>query len=128
MTQPSTDAVVRELKSLREKVMGVTDGIVSTADGLLVSADTASLQPESLAALAAATLALARRTAAEAGLGGLRESVVRAHGGYVVVTAVGENTVLATVGDEGLDLENLHRESRSTAQALNSLLSDDHPG
>jgi predicted regulator of Ras-like GTPase activity (Roadblock/LC7/MglB family) len=122
--QPSSENLVAELRSLRERVMGATDGVVSTADGMLVTADTAALQPESLAALAAATLALARRTAAEAGLGGLRDSVVQANGGYVMVTAVGDNALLAVVGDEGLDLESLRRESRITAQALEELLVD----
>ncbi|MER8187384.1 roadblock/LC7 domain-containing protein [Kitasatospora sp. NPDC094015] len=118
----SSEALVDELRRLRERVMGITESVVSTADGLLVAADTVSVQPESLSALAAATLALGRRTSAEAGLGGMRENVTRAGGGFVVVTAIGEHALLVVVGDEGLDVAALGRECPGTVEALGRLL------
>jgi uncharacterized protein len=124
MTQEQSypGSVVAQLKSLRERVTGVTEGIVSSADGLLVAADVATVQPESLAALAATSLALGKRTAAEAGLNGLRETVTRANGGYVVVLAIGDNALMAIVGDEGLDLAGLYREGPITVEALDKIL------
>ncbi|WP_433891038.1 roadblock/LC7 domain-containing protein [Streptomyces sp. CA-111067] len=117
------EALVGSLKSLRERVMGVNESVISTADGLLVAADTATAQPESVAALAAASLGLGRRTAAEAGLGGLRDVVTRCNGGYVVVLAVGDHALLVILADEGLDLPGLHRESPATVEQVLSLLS-----
>ncbi|MBD0738295.1 roadblock/LC7 domain-containing protein [Streptomyces sp. CBMA29] len=117
------EALVASLKSLRERVMGVNETVISTSDGLLVAADTATVQPESLAALAAASLGVGRRTAAEVGLGGLRDVVVRCNGGYIVVLSVGEHALLVILADEGLDLPGLHRESPATVDHLVSLLS-----
>lgn len=116
------EALVASLKSLRERVVGVNETVISTSDGLLVAADTAAVQPESVAALAAASLGLGRRTAAEVGLGGLRDVVTRCNGGYVVVLAVGDHALLVILADEGLDLPGLHRESRTTVDRLLSLL------
>ncbi|WP_328914462.1 MULTISPECIES: roadblock/LC7 domain-containing protein [unclassified Streptomyces] len=116
------EALVASLKSLRERVVGVNETVISTSDGLLVAADTVAVQPESVAALAAASLGLGRRTAAEVGLGGLRDVVTRCNGGYVVVLAVGDHALLVILADEGLDLPGLHRESRATVDRLLSLL------
>ncbi|MGW5540866.1 roadblock/LC7 domain-containing protein, partial [Streptomyces sp. NPDC003998] len=59
------EALAREMRGLREEVTGITDTALAAADGMLIAADTAeSIDPEGLAALAAAGLGLARRTAA----------------------------------------------------------------
>lgn len=122
---PSSETLAGELQSLREKVVGITDSIISTSDGLLVASDSVSgAEQESLAALCAAGVALGARTAAHAGLGGLRESVIRAARGHVVFAAVGDHALLAVVGDEGLDLAGLRRELPITADHLAKLLAD----
>ena len=130
MKPPSSSrALVGELQSLREKVVGITDSIISTSDGLLVAADSESAaEHESLAALCAAGVALGTRTAAHVGLGGLRESVIRAAGGHVVFASIGEHALLAVVGDEGLDLPNLRRELPGTVDVLEKLLAGDAEG
>ncbi|GAA2014926.1 hypothetical protein GCM10009839_07530 [Catenulispora yoronensis] len=107
--------------------MGITDSIISTADGLLVASDSGSAEQESLAALCAAGVALGTRTAVHVGLGGLRESVIRAAGGHVVFASIGENALLAIVGDEGLDLAHLRRELPGTVDVLGKLLDGDAP-
>ncbi|WP_333770682.1 roadblock/LC7 domain-containing protein [Streptomyces sp. IBSBF 2435] len=121
-TSAPHEALTASLKSLRERVMGVNETVIATSDGLLVAADTATAQPESVAALAAASLGLGRRTAAEVGLGGLRDVVTRAHGGYVVVLAVGDHALLVILADEGLDLPGLHREAPAAVDHILSLL------
>ncbi|MFJ9948453.1 roadblock/LC7 domain-containing protein [Kitasatospora sp. NPDC091207] len=121
-SQTSPAALVDELKSLRDRVMGISESVISTADGLLVAADTAAVHPESASALSAAMLGLGRRTAAEVGLGGLRDVVTRCNGGYVVVLAIGEQALLMILGDEGLDIAGLHREAPATIQRLGELL------
>jgi predicted regulator of Ras-like GTPase activity (Roadblock/LC7/MglB family) len=119
----SQDALVGEIRSLRERVPGITDAAVAAVDGLLVAADTAAeLDPESLAALAAAGLGLARRTAAVSGRGELRHTVTHCGGGFAVIYAVGDTALLAVLGDEGLDLGRLHRETGALIERLDDLL------
>jgi predicted regulator of Ras-like GTPase activity (Roadblock/LC7/MglB family) len=119
---PSGD-LVKELTGLRGQVLGISESIIATTDGLLVAADAANVQPESLAALSAASLALGKRSAAEVGLGGLREVVTRCNGGYSIVLAVGDQALLVVLGDEGLDLAALRREAPPVVERLGGLLS-----
>jgi len=75
---------------------------------------------------AATALAVAQRLAREAGQGTLREAVTRSSGGYVAVYAVGAGAgagaVLILIGDEGLDIARLHRESRAAVESIEKLL------
>ncbi|MEY9874716.1 putative regulator of Ras-like GTPase activity (Roadblock/LC7/MglB family) [Streptacidiphilus sp. MAP12-33] len=119
----SQEVLVAEIRGLRERLPGITDAAVAAVDGLLVAADTAAeVDPESLAALAAASLGLARRTAAVSGRGPLRRTVTYCGGGYAVVYAVGETALLAVLGDEGLDLARLHLEAGALIERLDDLL------
>ena len=74
------------------------------------------------AALTSAALSLAQRLAREAGQGTLREALTRSTGGYVAIYAVGAAAVLVLLGDEGLDITRLHRESRSVVDNIEKLL------
>jgi uncharacterized protein len=114
--------VVDELRLLRERVAGITDCLVSTADGMLVAADSTGIHPESVAALGSVALGLAKRTAITVGLGALREVVTRCQSGYVVVYAIGENALLIVLGDEGLNTDSLHAQSRQSIEQLAKML------
>ncbi len=70
----------------------------------------------------AAALSLAQRLAREAGQGTLREAVTRSSGGYVAIYAIGVSAVLVLLGEEGLDVTRLHRESRSVVETMEKLL------
>jgi predicted regulator of Ras-like GTPase activity (Roadblock/LC7/MglB family) len=119
----SQEALVAEIRGLRERLPGITDAAVAAVDGLLVAADTAAeVDPESLAALAAASLGLARRTATVSGRGPLRRTVTYCAGGYAVIYAVGDTALLAVLGDEGLDLGRLHVETGALIERLDDLL------
>lgn len=119
----SHDALIAELRTLRDQLPGVTDTVVATVDGLLVAADAApELDPDPLAALAAATLGLARRTAATTGKGPLRYVVNECADGSVVVYALGEVALLAVLGDRGLNLGRLHLEAGPATERLLELL------
>jgi predicted regulator of Ras-like GTPase activity (Roadblock/LC7/MglB family) len=120
--QTPAEELTEQLRALRERVVGVTECVISTADGLLVAADVSSVHPESMSALAAAALGLGRRTAVEAGLGGLRDVVTRCAAGYIVVLAIGDHALLVVIGDEGLDIPTLHREHPATAERLHKIL------
>jgi predicted regulator of Ras-like GTPase activity (Roadblock/LC7/MglB family) len=123
--QDSAAALTDLLASLRDRVMGVSESLLSTADGLLVVADVDSVHPESVAALAAATLGVGRRMADQCGAGPLREVIVRGGSDHVVVTAVGDRALLTVVGDEGLDLAAFQRESPAVVEELGKVLAAD---
>jgi len=121
------DALLAEMRSLRDRVVGIADTALASRDGLIIRADTGDIDPEYLAAMAAAALGLGRRMASEVGKGALHEIVTRSSGGYVATYAVGPTALLVLVGDAGLDSVRLHRESQITIKNLELLLAGDGP-
>jgi len=117
-----TEALLAEMRALRDSVAGITDTALASRDGLIIAADTATIDPDNLAALAASALGVTQRMAAEAGHGTLREIVVSSAGGHIVTYPVGRRALLAVVGDPGLDLPRLFRESRAVLAVLDQLL------
>lgn len=85
------------------------------------------MDPDNLAALAATWLALAQRMSSEVGQGTLREATTRSSHGHVVIYAIGTRAVLVLIGDEGLDIGRLHRESQATLDTIQGLLSGSPP-
>jgi hypothetical protein len=72
----------------------LSGSVLATADGMVVAHDAHGIEPDSLAALAAAHLALARRFAHAVNHGELRESVVECDGGYITSYTAGPNALL----------------------------------
>ena len=122
---PQSAQLTDILISLRDRVMGVSESVLSTVDGLLVVADADTVHPESVAALAAATLGVSRRIAEQAKVGALREVVARCGSGHVIVLAVGERALLTVMGDDGLDIAAFQRESPATIEELTKVLAED---
>jgi uncharacterized protein len=118
------DLLLAEMRALRERVTGLTGTAVASRDGLIVREDTGGIDPDNLAALAATWLSLAQRMSVEAGQGTLREAMTRSSGGYVAIYAVDPSAVLVLIGDEGLDISRLHRESRAALDSIGALLSE----
>ena len=116
------DALLTEMRALQEKVTGITGTAVASRDGLIVREDTGGVNPDNLAALAAAWLSIAQRMSTEVGQGALREALTRSGGGYVAIYAVGTQAVLVLIGDEGLDTARLHREAQVTLDAIKALI------
>ncbi|MFJ6728490.1 MULTISPECIES: roadblock/LC7 domain-containing protein [unclassified Streptomyces] len=121
------DPLVEVLTSLRERVVGVHDSVLSTADGLLVAADADTVHPESVAALSAATLSLGQRLAHEADGGALRDVTTRCAGRHILIQAVGDRALLTVLGDEGLDLTGLQLQMPATVEHLLKILDEDRP-
>jgi uncharacterized protein len=122
------DALLDEMRALRDRVVGISDTALASRDGLIIRADTADVDADNLAALAAASLGLARRMTAEVGIGTLHEAVTRSSGGYVATYAVGTTALLVLVGDAGLDTTRLYRESRATIEKLELILAEANSG
>lgn len=117
------DALLAEMRVLQDNVTGVTGTAVASRDGLIVRADASGVDPDNLAAIAAAWLALTQRMSREVGQGPLREAMTRSTGGYVAIYAIGTSAALVVIGDEGLDVARLHREATATREAIEALLS-----
>ncbi len=116
------DALLHEMVALKNRVTGITDIALATRDGLLITADTSDVAAESLVAMAASMLGLARQMAAGASRGPLQEVVIHGSGGYVATFAVGVSALLVVVGDAEMDTTELYRQSRLTVQKLTGLL------
>ncbi|MGW0336919.1 roadblock/LC7 domain-containing protein [Streptomyces sp. NPDC003011] len=123
------EALIREMRGLRERVTGITDTAVAAVDGLLIAADTAdSIGSEALAALAAAGLGLARRTAEVTARGTLRRTVTYGSHGCAAFYAVGDTALMVVLGDEGIDVDDLHRATQPTLRRIGALLTQAAPG
>ncbi|MFL4948379.1 roadblock/LC7 domain-containing protein [Streptomyces sp. MMS24-I31] len=119
------EALAMEMRDLREQVTGITDTALAAADGLLIAADTAdSIDPESLAALAAAGLGLARRTAQATSRGALRQTVTYGSHGCAAFYAVGDTALMVVLGDEGIDVDRLHRATQPALRRIDSILTE----
>lgn len=111
-------AVQAELKSLRERVPGLTGTVVASSDGLLIEHDLpAQIEPTGMAALAAAQLSLSYRLATTAHGGGFNEVVVHGTEGQVVIYAAGYTALTVLAGPE-VNVGRLHLESRPVARAI----------
>ncbi|MFI1767608.1 roadblock/LC7 domain-containing protein [Streptomyces sp. NPDC020800] len=117
------DALVSEIRALKDRVDGITDSTVATVDGMLVASDIDHVSAEGFAALAAAMLGVAQRTVQELGDGVFRETVTRSDSGYVAVYAVGDQTLLAVLADPNLNLARLRLEARQAIGRLAVILS-----
>ena len=116
------DALLALLRALKDRVAGITDIALVGRDGLIITSDTADVDPDNLAALAAASLGLAQRMTDQVGKGTLREVTTRSSGGIVVVYPVGTSALLVVVGGSGLEGTRLNEESRPTVEAIEVLL------
>src|SRR3712207_683899 len=120
-------AVLNELSNLRTRLPELSGSVLATADGMVVAHDAHGIEPDSLAALAAAHLALARRFAHAVNHGDLRESVVECDGGYITSYAAGPNALLTLVTTGNANLAMVHLEARRTVRRIVSMLTIEPP-
>ena len=111
-------AVLEELGNLRIRLPELSGSVLATTDGMVVAHDAHGIEPDSLAALAAAHLALARRFAHAVNHGELRESVVECDGGYITSYTAGPNALLTLVTTGSANLAMVHHEARRCVRRL----------
>src|SRR5690349_15683782 len=111
-------AVLTELANLRTRLPELAGSVLATTDGMVVAHDAHGIEPDSLAALAAAHLALARRFATAVNHGELRESVVQCAGGYITSYTAGPNALLTLVTSGEANLALVHHEARRAVTHL----------
>jgi uncharacterized protein len=120
-------ALVTEMRGLRERVPGVTGALVAALDGQLVAADLgpgpdSGVDPQALARNAATSLGAARQVVGLTGQGTLGQAITRASRGHVAVYAIDDVALLAVLGDDGLDLDDLHQKSRPALDQIRAIL------
>lgn len=120
-------AVLEELDRLRGRVPELSGSVLATTDGLVVAHDAHDIEPDSIAALAAAHLALARRFAHAVNHGDLRESVVECDRGYITSYTAGPNALLTLVTSGDANLAMVHLEARRCVRRLVRILKLDNP-
>ena len=120
-------AVLEELDRLRGRMPELSGSVLATADGLVVAHDAHDIEPDSLAALAAAHLALARRFAHAVNHGDLRESVVECDRGYITSYTAGPNALLTLVTSGDANLAMVHLEARRCVRRLVKILALEVP-
>jgi predicted regulator of Ras-like GTPase activity (Roadblock/LC7/MglB family) len=120
-------AVLDELSRLRTRLPELSGSVLASADGMVVAHDAHGIEPDSLAALAAAHLALARRFAHAVNQGELRESVVECDLGYITSYTAGPNALLTLVTSGNANLAMVHHEARRCVRRLVALLTVELP-
>jgi uncharacterized protein len=112
------ELVLKELRSLRDSVVGVHGSLVATSDGLLIAHDVHDIEPTRVAAIVATTLGLSSQAMMATGRGGFREAVARGNAGYLAVYAAGWAAVVAVIGGNELNVAMLHYEMRDVIERI----------
>jgi predicted regulator of Ras-like GTPase activity (Roadblock/LC7/MglB family) len=115
-------ALLAELRTLKRRVPHLAGGLVASVDGLLLAHDTHDAEPDSLAALTAATLGVARQLAEATGQGEFREALVHGEHGYVASYAAGPHCVLTLLSHPDVSVGRLHLEARRAAERVADLV------
>ncbi|PZG20543.1 dynein regulation protein LC7 [Micromonospora craterilacus] len=116
-------AIGSELAELRLQIPGVHGSVLGGVDGLRITHDApAGMDPDDLAAMAAATFGLGRQVSLRLGHGEFRQSTVRNQSGYFAVYAVGPQALLSVVGHDAINVARLHMYAPPVAERLAKLL------
>ncbi len=118
-----TERMVERLRELQMSTADIEASAVVSVDGLTIaSALPAGVEEDRVSAMSAAMLSLGERIASELGRGALEEVYVKGQGGYVLLTAVGEEAVLTVLARAGAKLGLVFLEMRRAAEDLADIL------
>jgi len=118
-----TEQLVERLRELQMSTPDVEASAVVSVDGLtMASSLPAGVEEDRVSAMSAAMLSLGERIASELGRGALDEVYVKGEGGYVILTAVGEDAVLTVLARAGAKLGLVFLEMRRAAEELADIL------
>ncbi|HEY76851.1 MAG TPA: hypothetical protein G4O00_11895 [Thermoflexia bacterium] len=118
-----TERMVDRLRELQMSTVDIEASAVVSVDGLTIaSALPAGVEEDRVSAMSAAMLSLGERIASELGRGTLEEVYVKGEGGYVLLTAVGEEAVLTVLARAGAKLGLVFLEMRRAAEDLADIL------
>jgi predicted regulator of Ras-like GTPase activity (Roadblock/LC7/MglB family) len=115
------DQVTEELRLIRQNVPGVRGSITATKDGLLLAHDMHGLEPTQIAALVAATHAVAVRASLSTECGQLKEVITRGTDGYLAVYGAersGAPVIVAVLGTSELNVAMLNFRARTMIERI----------
>jgi predicted regulator of Ras-like GTPase activity (Roadblock/LC7/MglB family) len=115
---PATDLIADELRQIRKHVPGVRGSITATADGLVVAHDVHGLEPTQIAALVAATHAVAVRASLSTQCGQLKEVITRGSDGYLAVYSAGPAAIVAVLGVSDMNVAMLNFQARKMIERI----------
>jgi predicted regulator of Ras-like GTPase activity (Roadblock/LC7/MglB family) len=112
------------LEDLVNRVVGARHAVVLSADGLLVgrSNELSKEDAEHLSAVASAFQSLARGTGRQFGGGRVRQTIVEMEHAFLFVTAAGQGTCLAVLGEEDGDVGLIAYEMNMLVKQVGSVL------
>lgn len=118
-----TERMVDRLRELQMSTPDIEASAMVSVDGLsMASSLPAGVEEDRVSAMSAAMLSLGERIAGELGRGVLDEVYVKGEGGYVILTAVGEEAVLTVLARSGAKLGLVFLEMRRAAEELADIL------
>ncbi len=123
MALSRTEQMVARLRELQIASPDIEASAVVSVDGLIIaSALPQGSEEDRVSAMSAAMLSLGERIAMELGRGSLDEVYIKGVGGYVVLTAVGDEAVLTGLARHNARLGLIFLEMRRAAQDLARLV------
>ncbi|MDF1500679.1 MAG: roadblock/LC7 domain-containing protein [Anaerolineales bacterium] len=123
MDRSTHDEMVNRLRELQANTPDVEASAVVSFDGLTIAAALpAAVEEDRVAAMSAAMLSLGERIAGELGRGYLDEVYIHGDGGYVLLTAIGNDAVLTVLARKQAKLGLVFLEMRRAAAELEPLL------
>ena len=125
-------SIMAELRELRIRQVAVQGSVVASTDGMIIAHDLAEtnaygVEPETLAALAAANLGLSQRIADTASHGELRATVISGAFGHVATYAAGDYALLTVLAREEARVDALHVEAHRIAGRVAALVDSAPP-
>lgn len=114
----ANDPITNELRLIRKNVPGIRGSITATSDGLLVAHDVDGLEPTQIAALVAATHAVAVRASLSTQCGQLKEVITHGSDGYLAVYGTGGVAIVAVLGTSELNVAMLNFQARKMTERV----------
>ena len=112
-----------ELRTLRRNSPDVEASAIVSADGLTIASDLPSgVEEDRVSAMSAAMLSLGERISTELSRGSLEQVYIRGDQGYVILTAVGAESVLTVLARQEAKLGLVFLDMRRAAESLSQIL------
>ena len=123
MTQSRTQLMVERLRDMQAASPDIEASAVVSVDGLIMaSALPGDVEEDRVSAMSAAMLSLGERISGELGRGELEQVYIHGDGGYVLLTAVGEEAVLTALARDHAKLGLIFLEMRRAAEDLEKVV------
>jgi predicted regulator of Ras-like GTPase activity (Roadblock/LC7/MglB family) len=123
MDRNTHEQMVERLKDLQANTPDVEASAVVSVDGLTIAAALpGNVEEDRVSAMSAAMLSLGERIAGELGRGYLDEVYIHGDGGYVLLTAIGNDAVLTVLARKQAKLGLVFLEMRRAAGELEPML------